>query len=64
MDNTGDTTEDIAALEIAIRLMGMHLEYLTPGGAGRDSKAYQTALGRVAVLKQMLARARRGEAMR
>lgn len=44
----------VAALVIAIRLMEMHLELATPGGAGRDSIAWTVAIGRVDVLREML----------
>ncbi len=49
------TAERVAALTIAIRLMEMHLEMMTPGGAGRDSLAWTVAIGRVKTLKDLLA---------
>lgn len=45
------TNERITALDIAIVLMRRHLEFATPGGAGRESKAYQTATGRILTLQ-------------
>lgn len=44
----------VAALVIAIRLMEMHLEMATPGGAGRDSIAWTVAQRRLTVLRELL----------
>ena len=49
------TAARVAALIIAIRMMEMHLEAMTPGGVGRDTIAWAVAQGRVKVLKELLA---------
>jgi hypothetical protein len=46
--------ERCAALTVAIRLMEMHLELATPGGAGRESIAWAVAQSRVAALQGLL----------
>ena len=48
------TAQRVAALVVAIRLMEMHLELATPGGAGRDSIAWTVATGRVETLRGLL----------
>lgn len=48
------TAERVAALVIAIRLMEMHLELATPGGAGRDSIAWTVAQRRLTVLRELM----------
>lgn len=47
--------ERIAALAIAVRLMRLHLELVTPNGVGRDSAAWAVAQDRVRVLDELLA---------
>jgi len=46
-------SDEVEALEIAIRLMDRHLAYMTPGGAGQDSNAYRIAAGRISTLRAL-----------
>lgn len=55
------TAERVAALIVAIRLMEMHLEAITPGGVGRDTIAWAVAQSRVRALKELLAELQAGQ---
>lgn len=50
---TAINKERVEALDIAIMLMTKHLEFATPGGAGRESRAYQVAAGRIVTLQAL-----------